>query len=73
MSDKENNNDKPLTRYEKMRQTMIKKHGSEEAWKNWMKEIASKGAKSGNNRPFRNKEIASKAGFISAKIRRKAK
>lgn len=32
----------------KVRETMIKKHGSEEAWKAWMRSIASEGGKKKN-------------------------
>lgn len=65
--------EKKRERYQKIRATMIKKFGSEEAWKEFMRQNGSKGGKNGNNRPFRNREIAVKAAHASAIVRRKKK
>lgn len=60
-------------RYERMRATMIDRFGSEDAWKDWMRQNARKGGRNTTNRPFRDKPgLASKAGQISA-IKRKQK
>lgn len=62
---------KKAQRYARVRQTMIDKFGSENAWKAHMREIGSRGGKNGDNRPFRDKELAVSAANISAKVRAK--
>lgn len=57
---------KKQERYAKMKATILKKYG-----KDFYKSIGSTGGKNGDNRPFRDKEIASKAGKISAQVRKK--
>ena len=57
----------------KARQTNIKKHGSEEAWKEWLRNNAAKGGKKGTTGGFYgNSERARQAGKIGGRISRKA-
>ena len=55
-----------LTRGEKLRQTMLKKHGSLEAWKKAMQEQGRKGGKSPKTKPAgfaANPELAREAAY----------
>lgn len=56
----------------KLRQTMIAKHGSEEAWREWMRQNAAKGGRNGTTGGFAaNRELASIAGRKGGRISRK--
>lgn len=58
----------------KLRQTMIEKHGSEEAWKAWMRQNAAKGGKLGTTGGFAaNRELARIAGAKGGTISRRGK
>lgn len=59
---------------EKLRQTMIEKHGSEEAWREWMRANAAKGGRNGNTGGFAaNRELARIAGAKGGSISRRGK
>lgn len=61
-------------RYALIKQKMIEKLGGEAKYKEYMAKLGSKGGKNSTNRPFRDVPgLASKAGKISAPIRRKNK
>lgn len=52
------------------KQTMISRLGSEEAYKQFLRDIASKGGKNSTYRGFRDKEgLAKKAGSAGRKVR----
>lgn len=58
---------------DKLRQTMINKYGSEESWKEHLKEILTKGRN--NRKPenigfAKNKELARRVGSIGGKAKR---
>lgn len=54
-----------MTPGEKLKKTMIKKYGSEEAWKAHLREIGSQGGKLGGGKGgFTDKKLASRAGQI---------
>lgn len=56
------------------RQTMIAKHGSEEAWKEYMRQIASKGGKNGKGHKFAHgKADPSLEGIKGGRISRRGK
>ncbi len=56
----------------KLRETMIKKHGSEAAWKEWLRENASRGGKNGHTGGFAaNRERARWAGAKGGRISRR--
>ena len=56
----------------KLEATLIKKFGSKEEVRKWRQKIGSKGGKNSNNTPFRDDtKLASRAGKISAEVRRK--
>ena len=46
----------------KLRETMIKKHGSEEAWKQWLREQAAKGGKGAAGTFKHDRKLAARAG-----------
>lgn len=60
-----------------MRQTMIKKFGSEEAWKKEMKRLGALGGRNGNTggfgHPVIGQELARRAGAIGGRISRRTK
>lgn len=58
--------EKKTIRYSKMRTTMLERHGAD-----FYKRIGSTGGKNGDNRPFRNKDLALKAAKISAEVRKR--
>ena len=64
---------KQTDRYLKMKATMIKKYGSEEAWKKHMAENGRKGGQNAkNNKFFRDVPgLARKAALKSIEVRRK--
>jgi general stress protein YciG len=56
----------------KWRETMIKKHGSEQALKEWVCMIGSRGGKNGTTGGFyANRELASEAGRKGGRISRR--
>lgn len=59
---------------QKVRETNIKKHGSEEAWLAFMRENAAKGGKISRGGGFADRELAARAGRIGGRIsKRKSK
>lgn len=58
---------------QKVIQTMIKKLGSEEAWRAHMAEIGAKGGKLGKTGGFHDRELAKRAGSIGGRISRRGK
>lgn len=57
-----------------LRDTMIRKHGSEEAWKAHLREIGSRGGKNGHTGGFASsRELAVRAGRIGGKISKRGK
>lgn len=61
-----------MTSKEKFRQTMIKKHGSEEAWKAWNRENSRRGGKARVPKGFAaDPEKAAAAGRKSGVVRSK--
>jgi len=70
----------PPSRGEVLRATMIKRFGSEEAWKEWMREIAAKGGRQTyessqlNKVNFKaNRELTARVGRIGGTISRRRK
>jgi len=57
---------KQAQRYAKMKATMVERYG-----KDFYSKIGTKGGKNGDNRPFRNRDLASRAGRISGAKKKK--
>lgn len=52
------------------RQTMIKKFGSYEAWRDWMRANGSKGGAAHNKGGFNDRALARRAGAIGGRVSR---